>query len=341
MLPTWPAHRDRVLVDALRGERDVPDAAAPELFARAEAHGLGDVLFDDWSDVIARVDRSLHDSLALRRRAREMEHDAHLAMLARIDEALGRASLRAVALKGPLLAQRIYSRPAARGATDIDLLVREVDLEAVVAATTALGYSPEGGPHAAFFRREHHHITLVHPHALPLELHFHAIRAFGGVIRSEPLIERSVPHGQLEAVRVLGPEDELVYLTLHAAWHRFGRIAWLHDLALLVAKMTDDQLAEAARRARELGFGRVLAFAATLLADASTLPRERLALLGRLSDARVMLVAGVTNEPAGSLLRSATRFVYAASLCDSLPHAARYAGRASRMYAERALGRAP
>lgn len=336
----WLAHRDRVLVDALRGERLASDAL-PTLFARAEVHGLGDVLFDDASRELARIEPTLHESLSLRRRAREMEHDAHLALLACIDGVLAREHLHAVALKGPLLAERIYPRPSARGATDIDLLVREDDLERVVAVASELGYAPGGGPHEAFFRREHHHVTLVHPHALPLELHFHAIRAFGSTLRSEPLIERGAAYRGFEAIRVLAPEDELVYLVLHAAWHRFGRLAWLHDLALLVEKMSDDQLLDAARRARELGFERVLAFAAGLLAETSKLAPERLRRLGTLSDARARLVAGVTNEPQSPLLRSATRFVYAASLCDSLPLAARYARTASRMYAERALGRAP
>jgi hypothetical protein len=340
MLGGWPARRDRVLVHAMRSGAGSPEVAMParELFAQAEAHGLADVLFDVWDRPGAPLEDDLRDVLTRRRRAREIDHHAHLAMLARIDEVLAQRGIRAVALKGVLLAERIYPRPPARGTTDIDLLVAEGDLERASETLRDVGYEPSRAKSEVRFRREHHHITLLHAHAPPLELHFHAIRAFGGTLRSEPLIERSIGFRDLRAVRVLSPPDELVYLVLHAAWHRFGRLGWLHDVALLIGTMTDDELREAHRRANAEGFGRVLAYAAALLERTSSVPRGRLDLLGHLGSARTSLVAGVTAEPRVGLLRSATRFLYAASLCDSLPHAARYAHHASKSYAQRLLG---
>jgi hypothetical protein len=339
MLGGWPARRDRVLVHAMRGDAgSVAQTSARELFAQAETHGLADVLFDVWDGPASALDDELRDLLTRRRRAREIDHHAHLAMLARIDEVLAARGMRAVALKGVLLAERIYPRPPARGTTDIDLLVAEGDLEDATEALREIGYEPSRAKSEVRFRREHHHITLLHEHAPPLELHFHAIRAFGGTLRSEPLIDRSAAFGDLRSVRVLSAPDELVYLVLHAAWHRFGRLGWLYDLALLVGTMSDDQLRQAHDRAHAEGFGRVLAYAAALLERTSRVPRERLRLLGHLGPARTSLVSGMTVEPRAGLLRSATRFLYAASLCDSLPHAARYARHASRSYAQRLLG---
>jgi hypothetical protein len=133
----------------------------------------------------------------------------------------------------------------------------------------------------------------------------------------------------------LEPGDELLYLALHAAWHRFGRLGWLHDLALLVSKMDDHDLHDACARARAQGFAAVLAYTATLLGQVSDVPPGRLEILGDLGPLRSEIVSRVTAEPENPLLRSATRFVYAATLCDSLPLALRYARDAGAGYARR------
>src|SRR5205085_2065029 len=100
-----------------------------------------------------------------------IEYQAHRAMLARIDDALHREGLTAVALKGPLLAARLYSRPSARGSTDVDLLVREDDLDRVAAVLRDIGWERSTARDEALLRREHHHLVLVHEHAVPVELH--------------------------------------------------------------------------------------------------------------------------------------------------------------------------
>lgn len=333
----WPPSVDRLLVAAMRASQSRLGGDVRTLFARAELHGIADVLFERWANETSGLDRDLHEKLSVRRQARELEHDAYLAMVSRIDDVLSRAGITAVALKGAFLAERVYPRPASRGATDIDLLVRETDADVVMRAVEEIGYARSGDPRDARARREHHHVVLVHEHAPPLEIHFHAIRAFGAVLRSEPLIERSIPYEGANAIRVLASGDELLYLALHAAWHRFGRLGWLHDLALLIRKMTDDELGEARERAGALGFSRVLAFTAFLLSEVSDVPPARLSLLGRLGKIRTTIVSRVTAEPEHSLLRSATRFIYGVALCDSAPSALRYAASASNGYSRRVL----
>src|SRR5689334_10127291 len=103
----WPADADRPLAELLRALPEIParyHRQGRALFERAEHHGLGDVLFDAWRIAGAPLDDDLRAALQLRRHARELEHDTHLAMLAKIDEVLERERFTAVALKGPLLA---------------------------------------------------------------------------------------------------------------------------------------------------------------------------------------------------------------------------------------------
>jgi hypothetical protein len=316
---------------------------ASALFARAEAHGVTGVLHDAAVAAGAALSPPLAAQLGARQIARELDHAAHLAMLRAVDDALAADGLTAVALKGALFGERFYARPSARATTDIDLLVPEADLERAGRALAAAGYAGEESPSEARFRREHHHLHFAHPHALPLELHFHAYRGFGSVLPSAPLVSRrgEAPLGPWRALGVLAPEDELVYLAVHAAAHRFVRLGWLFDLKLLLSHMSDAAIGEAAERARAWGFRRVVSLAAELLVETLGVDRARVRPLGAVGLVRGTVVRGIVHEPEAAWLRAATRFVYTSSLCDSTPAALRYARVASLGRARRALGLAP
>jgi hypothetical protein len=131
------------------------------------------------------------------------------------------------------------------------------------------------------------------------------------------------------AVGVLARPDELLYLAVHAAAHRFARLGWLYDLRLLVERMDTADLETAAKRARETGYARILAFTGLLLSELLGVTAERLRPLGSLSRSRSRIVQQVVTEPTSPLERSATRFVYSTALCDTLPAVARYAVGAS------------
>lgn len=329
---SFPADADLPLVALLR-RREVAeqDVARPEaVFERAEAHGLAGVLRESWTEAGHPVPASLEPGLAARALARELDHEAHLALLERVDAVLAEAGVPAVVLKGPLFAERFYPHPAARGTSDVDLLVEEARFDAAVAALGGLGYELDDDAHAAWSRREHHHVVLSHPHALPLELHFRAYRGFGETLRAEPLVARARRAGErFRALRVLAPEDELVYLAVHAAAHRFGRLAWLYDIALLVETMPPEAIVAAELRAREWGYSRALAMAGALLVDVLGVDVDRARLLGRLGTVRARVLRAVVGEPTSPALRSATRFAYTMLLSDSFARSMRYAKSAS------------
>jgi hypothetical protein len=106
--------------------------------------------------------------------------------------------------------------------------------------------------------------------------------------------------------------------------------------------MTDEQLAEAARRARALGFAGPLALAGRLLVEGCAIDRRRVEPLVRWRRRRLALAAALAPEPqVSSLARSATRFAYSLLLCSSPVSAARYTANATRGYARRLMGRGP
>lgn len=325
---------DRLLLDAIRALPRVEGVEeAATIFEHADGHGLAGVLFDAWQAAGVTLPAELARHLAIREAAREIDHAAHVAMLRRIDEALAIEELRAVVLKGALLAERLYRRPAARFTTDIDLLVAPDDLERALAALRGVGYEAYDGPEEEHFRRAGHHLHLYQEGAPPLELHFHAYRGFGEVLAAPSLIARSEAVEGFAAIRALAPDDELLYLAVHAAAHRFSRLGWLYDLELLLRRHGPWLVDAARERARVHRLAAPLAFALEELAlllgfahGATGLPAWRRALLVR-----------ITEEPRRPLLRSLTRFVYSLALCEDLGAAQRYARAAVGHRARRAL----
>jgi hypothetical protein len=270
--------------------------------------------------------------------ARELDHLAHVGMLRAVDRALSSAGLRGVALKGVLLAERLYAKPSDRSTTDIDLLVEEGALDKAVDALRSAGYEPSDDPAEARFRAEHHHLHLRHPKAAPLELHFHAYKGFGRVLPSEPLVARSVEApGGFGVLRVLAAPDEIVYLAVHAASHRFIRMGWLYDLKLLIDRIDDADLEEARRRAASWGFARVVAFAAVLLDEVFGVKRALILSTARLEPWRRSILDRVCTEREDPIGRSFTRFVYTTALCDTFHAAARYARSSSLDHVRRFL----
>jgi hypothetical protein len=124
-------------------------------------------------------------------------------------------------------------------------------------------------------------------------------------------------------VGCLAPGDELLYLSVHAASHRFVRLGWLYDLALLAPRLDAAACAHADAAAQASGFERPLAFSLVLLEElfGVRLPSRARASLG----GRSSVLRRIVGEPSGPVARSATRFAYTMLLCPSLRAARAYA----------------
>ncbi len=155
------------------------------------------------------------------------------ALLVKSLDALAGAGVVPVLLKGYGLARRLYPDALQRATTDVDLLVARGEVDASVRALTALGLAARAGDGARHGEEDSHHLELAGPAGL-VELHFRALAGWGGALEGDALLARAV-EGEVEGRRVrwLRPEDEAVYLALHAGNHLLQRLAWLFDLKLL------------------------------------------------------------------------------------------------------------
>jgi hypothetical protein len=168
--------------------------------------------------------------LALSNRVHEIERDAAIAAFYWTSElkgvlgALGHANIRAVPLKGPFLAERLYGNAALRVSRDLDVLVRKADLPRAERVLAAVGFTP-GVPddYHRPWRRQTTTVELHHDVENPLTFDF---RVEGALHRARPAVFQG------ESCWQLTPEDELLFLCLHAVRHRFECLSLLLDLQL-------------------------------------------------------------------------------------------------------------
>ncbi len=300
-----------------------------ETFSRvADRHGVRGVAFDALAAAGA-LPAEVERREARARRVEAMFRDALSAALSRVLAALAAQAIHVVPLKGPVLAERCYPRPDRRPSSDLDLLLAPTDLGRAEAALLKLGYRPEGRALDGYFRAHHHHAHLVHEQLPTVELHHHAYRGFGVIHTSEALLRRALPYASPRwTTFVLAPEDELLYLAVHAAGHRFERLGWLYDLKLLLApgarsgRALDWELVAA--RAREAGFAEVLSLTCELLATKLGVPRSWRGAVAAPSPLRARLARALVSSPR----TVPARFGLNVLLCDT---PLRAAGNAARL----------
>ena len=236
-----------------------PPAAddAPELLTQARRHALSALVRHALSE--GQVALPAAQDAVLRRDAGDVvgTNLRLKSLLLRSVDALAEAGVEApVVLKGYVLAARLYPDPLLRPSTDVDLLVREGELDSAHTALEGLGLRRVMDSGYGDYLSHHHHYSYVGD-AGTVELHFRPAFGLGRALSSHAWLERAVPFALDGArlVRHLAPEDELVYLCVHAAQHAFLRLGWLYDLKLLVSRKPGLDWDGVASRAREAGMG--------------------------------------------------------------------------------------
>lgn len=145
-----------------------------------------------------------------------------LGELDRLLQALARAGLPVIVLKGAFLAREVYGHPGRRPMIDLDLLLPRDRLGEGAAVLQGMGYALPGDPGpvlAASLARSHHLPRLQKPPGLGVELHWTLASPEAGLsIGLEGLWERSREWGRGGGwARGLAPEDLLLHLGIHAS----------------------------------------------------------------------------------------------------------------------------
>lgn len=198
--------------------------------------------------------------------------------LVRALRALERAGVAAIPFKGPTLAYTYYGDISLRSYGDVDILVPRERILHAKQVLLQMGYEPE---HDLTEADEQHYLdqrlayAFHHPETLVcIELHWSVLPVHNGsTLPSELLWQRHHRVAfQEEQVRAMDPALFVVYLCAHAAKHRWAKLKWLIDLALLLATLCRDERREVTRLAHALGFARVVGVGLCLLRDVLAVP---------------------------------------------------------------------
>lgn len=136
--------------------------------------------------------------------------------LAEVAGILAGEGIETVALKGCAeLLCPMFQTPGMRFLSDIDLLVRETDIEAAYTALEAAGAAPD--PDHAIPQRQHHHLQplIRRGWLVPVELH-HALgtKTARDLLPADDVFAQSQP-SSLPGVRVPDPLHRLMHLVAH------------------------------------------------------------------------------------------------------------------------------
>jgi hypothetical protein len=212
--------------------------------------------------------RSLYISNLARNLAIEKE-------LTRILGAMSRVGVTAVTYKGPLLAETAYGDLGLRQFNDLDILIRESDLEAAVSALASLGYGSGLQDSPALQKRLRaclRALAFTRPNGpCAVEVQWRLAQRYHPLFRRPGRIWARLREESLAGfpVHTLSLEDTLLVLCLHGLYHSWERLQMVSDVA------------------RSMPAGRVVDWDG-LLADAREQGALRILLLGVLLAHRVL-----------------------------------------------------
>jgi hypothetical protein len=218
----------QTLLELLRGEPSAGQVAAAEWLRVLELAREENVL--PWA--AARVRAQVRPlSPEVDARVRTIEREARISAFVWSETLRStlaefhRRGVPVIALKGPWLAQRLYGDAALRLYADLDLLVRKADFARSGQVLTGLGFRPAA-------RRDDYARTWSRG-GITLELHDDVENPLAFDFGIDQAWERAQP-AEFEGAPalLLAPADELRFLCLHGARHRFERLSHMLDLAL-------------------------------------------------------------------------------------------------------------
>ena len=257
-----------------------PDWAA---FMRiGQAHGLLPIAWTALRPFADAVGDAAEAELRLVYEANARRNLVMLGELRTIVAALGEHGIRAVSWKGPVLAQRAYDDLAARQFFDLDLLVRRADLAAALPVVQKLGFRPERSmsDHEQETYVDHQgELELVRTSdGLWIEIHSAVMPGYYGRGLSSDAWWQRVVDVDVGRVRIpaLDPVDELQSLCVHGSKHRWDRLAWILDVAMLGRTLDTAQWSELHVAATGQGTLRMVWLGLLLAADlcAAPMPEE-------------------------------------------------------------------
>jgi hypothetical protein len=217
------------LCDILRGDevskRENPPEDWNAIVDLSLAHGVGAILLKRLEEKNQRgkLSAEMLHKLTTNKLRTAIENAQLYVELAAVLQSLNAAHVPAIVLKGAHVAELVYENISLRPMDDIDLLVKDGDLNTVAQTLSMLGYVQNDSDAERMKSNDPHHLTPFRKEGCrPIEVHW-KVPSLDAAWVSE--VWERTQQVELAGVptRVLSPEDLLIHLSVHASFHhRFG-----------------------------------------------------------------------------------------------------------------------
>ncbi|MEK3881794.1 nucleotidyltransferase family protein [Paenibacillus sp. PL2-23] len=151
--------------------------------------------------------------------------------------------IRALFLKGPVIAADLYGDVSLRTSCDLDLLVPMEQLNKAEELLVSLGYMKDEYIATVLndWKWRHHHITFHHPaKGIKVEVHWRLNPAPSKEPTFDELWSRKRKSSLISRpIYYLGREDLFMFLVSHGARHGWSRLRWLLDIKKLMNQRID------------------------------------------------------------------------------------------------------
>lgn len=172
----------------------------------------------------------------------------------RISRAFESDYISAIPLKGTRFAERFFGDLAARGTSDVDLLIHREDFARVADCLQGLGYSePEA------FNLRHYHCTVrrvASGREMVVEIHWNVVKEYTSRVQMDEMWHQSTQIESYQFVRELSVPDTFYVMCLHGANHQMKSLKHHLDLAQLLrthgGEINFSQLYQTAKRDKTL-----------------------------------------------------------------------------------------
>jgi hypothetical protein len=198
--------------------------------------------------------------------------------LVQILDRLKEQEIRALAFKGPVLAQQLYDQPFRREFVDLDILVPAEAVGQVIALLGADGFGAQfrlTSEQLARFQKNWCEMGLydrakdilveIHWELFPPGYSFSPATEIAWEATGEVFIVQ-------RPITTLSIENQLLFACLHQAKHNWSRLGWILDLAVLVKQSTQLNWEKVEHRAGGFGTARMIRVSLKLVENLFDVP---------------------------------------------------------------------
>lgn len=200
------------------------------------------------------------DDLRIQTQANLMRNRFKIAELMTLLDLLQAHNILAIPYKGPVLAATAYGDVALRAFADLDILLRQGDIEQARELLVSQGYRQESHLKNVSPTTEYAYRFVSFDRKLMVELHW-AITP-GDMpcpLEFDYLYEHLEPITLADkTIRAPSAEDTLLILCAHGHRHHWLRLMWISDIAALICARPDLDWARVVEQANTFGLQRIL-----------------------------------------------------------------------------------